>query len=652
MLVLAFATLCTLVFARPAGAGDSPPAPAAALEARAEDVRTLLERHRPVIKIRTQEKPCSNDGEAFRPISPNDVLDDRQIALRQVGAYDPVAQWGPSPAAVAGLNGGFYLDFPGNALQPGCIYESDSEQLEAGKDPVVLGRVVKQADQPDHLVVQYWIYWYYNDWNNKHESDWEGIQLVFDATTVAEALTRTPTATGYAQHDGGESAAWTDDKVGKDGDRPVVYSSRGSHASYYGSSLFLGRSASEGFGCDNTDEPSTRLDPVVEVLPTRAIDAEGSTMWLTFRGQWGELGEGPNNGPTGPTTKMRWDRPIDWQDTLRSESFIVPAGDSSSEQLVATFCRISAWGSNQLISFQYSPVKLLVVLGLLAIAGRLLIGATGWSACPPLPVLRRRRIGQVLRGGPALFRHHPLEFGLLALVALPVGLLTALAGTVVGHLPFVGALVLTDNGSRPDLATATILSTLATLVSVSLISGTVAHLLRNRTGRIGPLSESLRTVLRRLPELLMTAVPAIVLVIALSFTVIGLPLALWLTVRWSFLSQTVVLDGLRGIPALRASSKLVRGRWFQTAAVVGTVTLVMQTVGVVVSLLALVAFTGMPLWLLAGLGTFVQLLLVPLCSIVLCLLHGDAVANEREHLTGDGPGSVGTTTSTPAAPVA
>ena len=117
----------------------------------------------------------------------------------------------------------------------------------------------------------------------------------------------------------------------------------------------------------------------------------------------------------------------------------------------------------------------------------------------------------------------------------------------------------------------------------------------------------------------------------------------------------IVLDGLRGIPALRGSSKLVRGRWFQTAAVVGTVTLVMQTVGVVVSLLALVAFTGMPLWLLAGLGTFVQLLLVPLCSIVLCLLHGDAVANEREHRTADDADDAdgaGTATAPPAAPVA
>jgi hypothetical protein len=36
-------------------------------------------------------------------------------------------------------------------------------------------------------VVQYWFFWYFNDWNDKHEGDWEGVQVLFDATTAVEA---------------------------------------------------------------------------------------------------------------------------------------------------------------------------------------------------------------------------------------------------------------------------------------------------------------------------------------------------------------------------------------------------------------------------------------------------------------------------------
>lgn len=48
---------------------------------------------------------------------------------------------------------------------------------------------MQQSDAPDQLAVQYWFYWYFNDWNNTHESDWKFIQVLFDASTVADALT-------------------------------------------------------------------------------------------------------------------------------------------------------------------------------------------------------------------------------------------------------------------------------------------------------------------------------------------------------------------------------------------------------------------------------------------------------------------------------
>src|SRR5262249_59654528 len=109
------------------------------------------------------------------------------------------------------------------------------------------------AGKPGRLALQYWFFYAYNDWNDKHEGDWEMIQLDFNAGSAAEALTRKPTEVGYSQHTGAERADWGAAKlqiVG--GTHPVVYPALGSHANYYSSNLHLGRSGAEGVGCDDT----------------------------------------------------------------------------------------------------------------------------------------------------------------------------------------------------------------------------------------------------------------------------------------------------------------------------------------------------------------------------------------------------------------
>ena len=143
-------------------------------------------------------------------------------------------------------------------------------------------RTSSAGRRPATVFLQYWTYWYYNDWNNKHESDWEGINLMFEASSVEEALASEPVDVGYAQHEGGERADWDDPKLERDGDRPVVYSSAGSHASYYGSALYLGRAASEGFGCDDTSGPSERVDPEVVVLPDSVDDPTDPLAWVSY----------------------------------------------------------------------------------------------------------------------------------------------------------------------------------------------------------------------------------------------------------------------------------------------------------------------------------------------------------------------------------
>ncbi len=277
----------------------------------------LAERFVPVIMVKEQDGPCDVGGEPYRPMSVDALLDNPQIALRQMSVDNPVVMWGPGARDLFGLGEGFFLDFPGDSLKPGCIFEEGFEQYNDGWPPVVYAHVVQHPDEPELVFLQYWSYWYYNDWNNKHESDWEGIALKFEASSVEQALASEPVAVGYSQHEGGERADWDSGKLNRDGDRPIVYSSAGSHASYFGSAVYLGRSGSEGFGCDTTTGPSIRLDPEVVVLPDEVGDPDDPLAWLAYGGRWGERQSGAFNGPTGPTAKDRWLDPAPWFDELR-----------------------------------------------------------------------------------------------------------------------------------------------------------------------------------------------------------------------------------------------------------------------------------------------------------------------------------------------
>ena len=54
------------------------------------------------------------------------------------------------------------------------------------------------------------------------------------------------------------------------------------------------------------------------------------------------------------------------------------------------------------------------------------------------------------------------------------------------------------------------------------------------------------------------------MVILLTITVVGIPLAVHRFVRWSLFAQACMLDDLSATDSLRRSSQLVRGEWLRT----------------------------------------------------------------------------------------
>ena len=85
-----------------------------------------------------------------------------------------------------------------------------------------------------------------------------------------------------------------------------------------------------------------------------------------------------------------------------------------------------------------------------------------------------------------------------------------------------------------------------------------------------------------------------------------------------------MLEGLGGIPALRRSAALVRERWWHTALVTLVVFVIVLGVGIVVGLLVLVVFTGLPLWALSAVVVVCNLLAMPFGALVMTFLYGDS----------------------------
>jgi len=242
----------------------------------ATDAATLLaERFAPVLQLREQKHPpCDTGGEQFVPSPVELVLGRPDVVLRGPGPGHPVVKTAPTARDLYGKGAQWFLDFPGDPYHPGCRYARDAIRLGQGRPATAYAHVVTQADAPHRLVLQYWFFYYFNQFNDLHEGDWELVELVFAADDAAEALTQTPISVGYSQHDGGERAAWDDAKLEREGDRIVVYPGAGSHANYYSRALWLGRSASEGFGCDDTRGPSRRVPAAVRVVGTTASGPE------------------------------------------------------------------------------------------------------------------------------------------------------------------------------------------------------------------------------------------------------------------------------------------------------------------------------------------------------------------------------------------
>ncbi len=518
-----------------------------------------------MLSLHPQRTPCG-PGEAYRPTSVDIILRRQEVLLRDPSGR--VAERAPTASDLwRRATGGYYLDLPGDPLNPRCGYAKQFRAWNDGRKPSVYAHIATDPADPGKMAVEYWFYYTFNDFTDKHESDWEMAQVDFDAPNASEALLKGPYEVDLSQHAGGERSAWTDAKLEKQGTHPVIYDATGSHANYFGRELYLGRGAREGFGCDDTRRATTRLQLQTVLLPDIVpSSAAAPYAWLAFEGRWGQKEKGINNGPTGPAAKPQWSAPIQWAAGLRNTSLELPGGRTLGVSVGGFFCGAVTAGATVLDWSLIHPLPFIALL-LLILGGVLgAAAATAWRPPDPHPLRRRREGGQIFRATTRVYAQNLPTFAAAGAIFIPVYLVAAAIQWAVFHLSSIAPLIALDGRHGAVTASLAVLiggigGLFASVIATAAVAVILDELDADRRILAG---EAYRRVLRRLRPLTRGMLTELGTVILLTITVVGIPVAIHRFIRWSLFAEACMLDDLSATDALRRSSLLVRGHWWRT----------------------------------------------------------------------------------------
>jgi hypothetical protein len=599
---------------------------AAAAGAQEEE---LAERYAPVVRLVEQEEECG-PGEPYEPIDIDAILDEETVSLRGPWKSNDLVTIAPS---ADDLGQGLYeynLDFPGDALNPGCGYERWARRVTSETEPSVYAHVAQEAAYPDRLTLQYWFYYPFNDWNNLHEGDWEMIQLVFAASSAEEALGQEPLEVGYSQHEGGERAEWGDEKLDVvDGTHPVVYPAAGSHANFYSEGLFLGRSAAQGVGCDDTTGPSVELRPVARTIPSEPEAGRAAFPWIAFEGRWGERQEAFYNGPTGPNLKTQWTEPITWSEDWRDRSYAVPAGGLLGTDATDFFCGAVETGSNFLLKALRSPGLVVGLLVALAALVLYLLTRTEWSPGLPLRLARRRHWGETLVSAWRMYAGRPTLFLGIGLLAIPIAVVVAfLQSVLIRAASFAGIDPDAESGGfRVGLAVG--IGTVLTLLTLGLVQAAVARAMTEiDAGRDIGFLAAYKMALDSIRPLLGALAIAVAVVAVLSISFFFIPIAVWLVVRWALLVPVAELEEASAVRVLRRSGELVRLQWLKVGTLVVAAAFLAIVAGPVIGVFLLLLVDA-PFELVNVVSGLVYAVAMPFVGITTTYVYYDTLVRER-----------------------
>jgi len=496
-------------------------------------IQQLADTYAPIAMLRRQSAPCDKRGEGYVPAPVYWIFGNPDIRLRadaggKVSA-DPVLKAGFSPADLATAGPGTYIDFPNDPQHPGCRYETWFARIVERYDLQPTTYVHVRIDEGKHkLYLQYWFWYLFNDWNNRHESDWEMIQLVFTTTDPAEALAIGPDEVGFAQHESGQLLHWDDARLQRDGAHVLVYPGAGSHASYPTNDLFISwGERGSGFGCDNTTGPSVSTPLRAVVIPD-PVDPTGPFAWTLFEGRWGQRGEPLFDGPLGPNLSEKWSDPARAMANWTTAALTVPASTSVGLDATRTFCSVTEFGSRlvaRMIDKPWAAAALgIAVLGLIASA--------------------LYRIWPYLLEALDIYGNELATFLGIGLVAIPIGFAFNLLLQLLARVsPFDQVLGWFRLSGGAAFTAASIVGGLQQAAMLLLVVPAVVQAMEQiRRGERPTVRGSYRASIAYFGANFSAWLIYILLIGSVGLTIIALPLALYAGITMQFFVQAAILE--------------------------------------------------------------------------------------------------------------
>jgi Patatin-like phospholipase len=286
-----------------------PGRPGSGARAASGEVTAMLERHRPIIQYDSLESYRADSVASIVSLT----MGRRCNSLHRADGT-LIAAALPGAEAAGGV---LDLDFLGPSLyangmearnddyldESGGRHAEDALAMRRRQDcaDVTYGRACR--DEKERLWLQYWLFYYYNDKGflkaGLHEGDWEMVQLLLGEDGRPQAAT-------YGQHSAGTRARWSEveRRHTEDGEAPVVYCARGSHAA-----LLRAGTQKAPVVPDHNDG----LGPAVR--PRLVVIGEEAPGWAGWPGYWGstrrrEAFEG--DSPRGPALQPQWWNPAEF----------------------------------------------------------------------------------------------------------------------------------------------------------------------------------------------------------------------------------------------------------------------------------------------------------------------------------------------------